>query len=94
MRCDRTGGTVSLLRADPSPATAASVPVTITTTLESRTVTATRVAGRISITLPARDRLLDAMVFSRGRFAFASAGTPTLYIPSWTEVSRVIEDCR
>ena len=44
--------------------------------------------------LPARDPLLDAMAFSKGRFAVEVAGLPTLYLPSWIEVSRVIEDCR
>jgi hypothetical protein len=34
------------------------------------------------------------MAFSRGRFAIETAGLPTLYVPSWPEVSRVVEDCR
>ncbi len=40
------------------------------------------------------DPLLDAMAFSRGKFVFAGAGLPDLVLPSWAEVSRVIEDCR
>lgn len=44
--------------------------------------------------IPARDPLLDAMAISKGRFAVETAGLPTLYLPSWSEVSRVIEDCR
>jgi hypothetical protein len=48
----------------------------------------------VELTLPARDPLLDAIAFSRGRFAVAVPGEPTLYVPSWTEISRVIEDCR
>jgi len=48
----------------------------------------------LAVSLAARDPLLDAMAFSRGRFAVETAGLPTLYVPSWTEVSRVIEDCR
>ena len=44
--------------------------------------------------VPARDPLLDAMAFSKGRFAIEIAGLPTLYAPSWAEVTRVIEDCR
>lgn len=42
----------------------------------------------------ARDPLLDAMAFSRGRFAIQSDGLPTLYVPSWPEIGRVLEDCR
>ena len=44
--------------------------------------------------VPARDPLLDAMAFSKGRFAVEVAGLPTLYVPSYPEVTRVVEDCR
>jgi hypothetical protein len=44
--------------------------------------------------LPAQDPLLDAMAFSKGRFALEVAGLQTLYVPSWAEITRVIEDCR
>ncbi|QZD86166.1 hypothetical protein [Qipengyuania psychrotolerans] len=44
--------------------------------------------------IPARDPLLDAMALTRGRFAVESPGMPTLYLPAWAEVTRVIEDCR
>jgi hypothetical protein len=42
----------------------------------------------------ANDRLLDAMVFSRGRFTVEVPGTPMLVIPAWPEPARVVEDCR
>jgi hypothetical protein len=48
----------------------------------------------IDATLPARDPLLDAMAFSRGRFAVEVRGLAPLYLPSWPEVSRIVEDCR
>ncbi|WP_324743459.1 hypothetical protein U8326_08035 [Tsuneonella sp. CC-YZS046] len=48
----------------------------------------------LATNLSARDSLLDAIALSRGRFAVEAAGLPTLYLPSWAEVSRVIEDCR
>jgi hypothetical protein len=44
--------------------------------------------------VPAQDPLLDAMAFSKGRFAVESAGLATLYVPPYPEVTRVIEDCR
>jgi len=44
--------------------------------------------------LAASDPLLDAMAFSKGRFAIESPGAVPLYLPSWPEVTRVIEDCR
>ncbi len=48
----------------------------------------------LAATLPAADPLLAAMAFSKGRFAVETQGLATLYIPSWPEVTRVIEDCR
>jgi hypothetical protein len=44
--------------------------------------------------LGAQDSLLDAMGYSRGRFIVEQAGLPTLVIPAWPEIERVIEDCR
>lgn len=70
------------------------VSVTLTTATTVRSLPAFASPTGLVVTIPARDPVLDAMAFSRGRFAVASAGLPTLYVPSWTEVSRVIEDCR
>ena len=94
MSCNRESGTITLMRPG---AAAGPVPVTIQTSSVSRTIYGQAEPGpppAIAVTLPARDSLLDAMAFSRGRFAVETAGLPTLYVPSWTEVSRVIEDCR
>jgi hypothetical protein len=46
------------------------------------------------IALNASDPLLDAMAFSRGRFMAEMGGAPTLVLPAWAEIGRVIEDCR
>ncbi len=42
----------------------------------------------------ARDPLLDAMAFSKGRFAALVSGAPAYYLPAWPEVTRVVEECR
>ncbi len=70
------------------------VPMSISTSAMSRTLSGAGSASEIAVTLPARDPLLDAMAFSRGHFAVDVAGLAPLYVPSWPEVSRVIEDCR
>ena len=96
--CNRDAAAVTLMR--PGVAVAqvpVPVPVTIVTSAMNRTLSAIAQPGlppTIALTLPARDSLLDAVAFSRGRFAVETAGLPTLYVPSWPEVSRVIEDCR
>lgn len=90
LRCNRQAGTVTLARAG-----AASTPTLIVRTSDmARTLAATAGTTGLSVDIPARDALLDALAFSKGRFALEAPGAATLYIPSWTEVSRVVQDCR
>jgi hypothetical protein len=94
MRCNLPERTVTLWRAGSGNG---QVPMTVLTETVIRPLTGTVQAGStpgIAVTLNARDPLLDAMAFSRGRFAVETAGLASLYIPSWPEVSRVLEDCR
>ena len=51
-------------------------------------------ASIVSANIPVTDPFLDAMAFSKGRFAVQVAGEPVLYIPAWPEITRVIEECR
>ncbi len=94
LSCNRDAAVVTLIR----PGIAdGQVPMTLVSSFGNRPLSGLGVAGPppvIALTLPARDSVLDAMAFSRGRFAVETAGLPTLYLPSWPEVSRVIEDCR
>ncbi|AXB78192.1 hypothetical protein TQ38_011920 [Novosphingobium sp. P6W] len=92
LRCAPQAGTITLTRAA-TPRTAPTT-ITVTTSDGSRGFTGRSTSAGIEIALPAREKVLDSMAFSRGRFAIASPGETTLYIPSWTEVTRVIEDCR
>lgn len=94
LSCDPNARTVTLFRQGSAQGP---VPVTIMASDIARQLTGAPVSGpppAISVTFPAADSFLDAMAFSRGRFAVETAGLPTLYVPSWPEVSRVIEDCR
>lgn len=94
LQCSRDAGQVLLVR--PGNATGP-VPMRILTETESRTVTGTPERGSAAslvVSIPARDGLLDAMAISKGRFAVETAGLPTLYAPSWPEITRVVEDCR
>ena len=93
MRCNAAQGTITLLRA--TAAVSGQVPMSISTSdAATRALMAVPVPGGVAVTLSAHDPLLDAMAFSRGRFAVETQGNAPLYVPSWTEVSRVIEDCR
>jgi len=94
MRCDSTRREIILTR---ESASTQPVPLRIRTETAERVVTAQPVAGQVSsvtVAIPARDPILDAMALTKGRFAIEAQGTQTLYIPAWAEVTRVIEDCR
>ncbi len=82
VRCDRASRTVTIQRAGAAPAA-----LTIATSALSRTLPA---GGRLT----ARDPLLDAIAFSRGRFLVTGGIGATLAIPSWPEAARSVEDCR
>lgn len=97
IRCDRAANTVTLSRTDstpPAPGDQTVVAARITTSELVRSLSATSAFGTIRVAFPARDSTLDAIAFSRGRFLFEVQGRQPLYVPSWTEISRVVEDCR
>lgn len=92
--CDRKANAMTLLRRGVAQG---SVPVTIITFSQTRPLEALaldRLPATVAITFDPRDPLLDAMAFSRGRFVIEVQGLEPLYVPSWPEVSRVVEDCR
>lgn len=94
LRCDPSRRAISLLRAGTA---SGSVPMRVRTETTERMVTAMPQDGPLA-TLRAdiapSDPLLEAMAFSKGRFAVETNGLPTLYLPAWPEVTRIIEDCR
>jgi len=92
LHCDMAHHNIQLARS--SGQRTGPISMTITTSAAARALPATPASGAVVAALSARDPLLDAMAFSNGRFAVTVPGEPTLYIPSWTEVSALIEDCR
>jgi hypothetical protein len=94
LRCDRAAGAVEISRAGTSGSPAEMIVRTETIERGVAAQPARSDPAWIVARVPARDPLLDAMAFSKGRFAVEVTGLPTLYIPSWPEVTRVIEDCR
>lgn len=97
LACDRTARQVWLTRPSPVAATALTVRTTSTVrALPARTREPADAAPLVMVeaALPTTDRLLDAMAFSRGRFAIEQPGQPALIVPAWAEIGRLIEDCR
>lgn len=94
MRCEASARAVVLTRYG---APAGTAQMTIRSESQTRTLSAASsagAAGTATARLAANDRLLDAMALSKGRFAVEVPGASPLYLPSWAEVTRVIEDCR
>jgi hypothetical protein len=93
IRCERGSRLVTLSRAGAPAGTMMTLRTTSTAgnlPVSPQTQPLPRAVG----TLPASDRLLDAIAFSRGRFTVELTGTAMLVIPSWPEPARVVEDCR
>ena len=94
IRCDQAARQVVLARAGMVSGNGA---MTIRTTSLTRTLSSQPSPGaapHMTVTLNARDPLLDAMGYSRGRFIVEQPGLPTLVIPAYAEIERVTEDCR
>lgn len=92
LRCDRASRQVELLRAG----RAAALQLQVNAETQDRLLPATLSAdGAWTVArLAATDGLLDAIAFSRGRFALEAAGLPPLALPAYPELTRVVEDCR
>jgi hypothetical protein len=86
LRCE--AGAIALVRAGSVPA------MTVRASTVARTLPMTAGDGGSIARLSANDPLLDAIGFSRGRFVVESPGVPTLVVPAYAEILRVIEDCR
>lgn len=72
-------------------------PMTVRTTSTTRQLTVQPTGGtppHVAAAFAAGDPLLDAMGFSRGRFAVEQAGAEPLAVPAWAEIERVTQDCR
>lgn len=93
LRCDSGRGRIVLSRKGVGVAT-----VTLRTTSTLRQLAVQPLpAGPtpwLAAEIAPRDPLLDAIGFSRGRFLVEGNGLPTLVVPAYAEILRVVEDCR
>lgn len=89
VRCDRSRRQIVLSRFGAASGNA----MTIRTTSGARSFPVAG-GGAAQAAVPASDRFLDSMVFSRGRFTVEMPSGPMLIIPAWPAPARVVEDCR
>ena len=92
LTCARATRQVTVSR----PATGAAPFILVWTSSQTRNLPSSwnPATMRLSANVSAYDPLLDAMAFSRGRIGFGALNLPVLVVPTWAEVSRVVEDCR
>ncbi|MDQ3245887.1 MAG: hypothetical protein M3Q52_03150 [Pseudomonadota bacterium] len=92
LQCNRVSRKVTIAHTSAAP----SASLFVWTSTLSRTLPARfeQNAMRVVAELSATDPLLDAIAFSRGRFAVQMAGSDALVVTSAPEPARAIEDCR
>jgi hypothetical protein len=92
VHCTRASRQVTIAK----PATGAAAFLNVWTSSQTRNLPASYnpATYRLGATVPALDPVLDAIAFSRGRFAVSVSGTTALVVPAWEEPARVVEDCR
>lgn len=90
LRCDRARSRIVLTRNGQTSAPT----LTIRTTSLARTLPVSPATTGAAADLAARDALIDAIGYSRGRFVVQGGGAPALVVPAWAEILRVAEDCR
>jgi hypothetical protein len=94
VRCDRAAGFIELARRGRVPEPARILIKTEAGDGSNQTQGISTDPPATWVRLPVNDPLLDAIAYSSGRFAVQTTWLPTLYVPSWPEVMRVIDDCR
>lgn len=96
-RCNIQAGQIVMARAEEGPFDGVSVHVvtsSVARDLGARREGGGNGPGRIISVMSAYDPILDAIIFSRGRFAVEAAGQLSIAVPAWPEIAHVVEDCR
>ncbi|MCM8731778.1 hypothetical protein ACFO8O_12485 [Hephaestia sp. GCM10023244] len=91
LHCDRPAQQIIVSRVGIAPTSGAMM---IRTSSTARALASQPSGATMVSTLAARDSLIDAMGYSRGRFIVEQPGLPILVIPAYAEIERVAEDCR
>lgn len=93
LRCDKARRALFLSRASAK----ATGRLTLRTSASMKTFEARNSGATppyLAVELAANDAILDAIAFSRGRFAVQTEGELSVAIPAWAEIGPVVEDCR
>ena len=92
-RCDAENRRVTLSREALAPGSR----MVIRTSSLTKTLAATASDANpayLGADIASTDPILDAMAFSRGRVVVETEGPQPVILPSWAEITRIVEDCR
>jgi hypothetical protein len=93
LRCDTARRRVYLARA--GSGTAGRMVIRTNSTLKEFNVSPTGATpAYLAADIMPNDPILDAIALSRGRFAIEVDGQTPVAIPTWAEITRIVEDCR
>jgi hypothetical protein len=97
-RCDKASGQISIARASGAGPLQTPGQMTVRTSSGTLYWPAQPMVDGAAVTLTAmratNDAGLDQIAFSRGRIAIEGPQMEPLVVPVWSEITRVIEDCR
>ena len=95
LRCDTGRGKIYLARANVAGMGSATFTLRSSSTLKEFTAQSTGgPLPYLATEIMPNDTVLDAIIYTRGRIALETTGQSSLAIPSWSEIARVVEDCR
>jgi len=96
LRCDQARGRIYLTRADQA-GSGGSGSITIRSSSAMKQFSASATGATppyIAAEIMPGDSILDAMAYTRGRIALEVSGQQSIAIPVWSELPRIIDDCR
>jgi hypothetical protein len=95
LRCDTGRKRVYLARSNTSGSPSASFKLRASSSLkEFAAQTTGGPLPYLATEIMPGDPILDAITYTRGRIALEVTGQTGIAIPSWSEIARVVEDCR
>jgi hypothetical protein len=92
VRCDKSRARIYLARAGTGGGE-----MTVRSSSALKTFNASPTGGTpayVAAEIQPNDPFLDAMIYTRGRIALQVAGQQSIAVPIWSEIAKVVEDCR
>jgi hypothetical protein len=95
LRCDKTRGQIYLARADQTGSGAGNMTIRSSSALKQFSAKLTGATpAYVAVEIAPNDKILDAMSYTRGRILIEASGQQSIAIPVWSEIPKVVDDCR